>query len=46
MGVCVVTGGKCHYSGSCRYNAKNAHATGVVYVYLRVKASFHMSVRI
>ena len=31
MGVCLVTGGKSHYSGLFRYNTKNVYTTTVAY---------------
>ena len=39
MGVCLVTGGKSHYSGLCDFGAIMHYTTTVAYVHLRVKVS-------
>ena len=36
MGVCLVTGGYCHYSGICVFGAFNPFTTIVAYAGLRV----------
>ena len=38
MGVCLVTGGYCHYSGICEFGALNLFTTIVAYAGLRVKS--------
>ena len=38
MGVCLVTGGKSHYSGLCVFGAQDVKATILAYAGLRVKA--------
>ena len=37
MGVCLVTGGKSHYSGLCRFDVQEVKTTIVAYAGLRVK---------
>ena len=37
MGVCLVTGGKNHYSGLCVFGAQDVKATILAYAGLRVK---------
>ena len=37
MGVCLVTGGKSHYSGLCSFGAQDVKATILAYTGLRVK---------
>ena len=32
MGVCLVTGGKSHYSGLCRFSAQGVKTTIVAYM--------------
>ena len=36
MGVCLVTGGKSHYSGLCDFGAITHYTTTVAYAHLRV----------
>ena len=36
MGVCLVTGGKSHYSGLCVFGAQDVKATILAYAGLRV----------
>ena len=38
MRVCLVTGGKSHYSGLCIFGAQDVKATILAYVGLRVNA--------
>ena len=40
MGVCLVTGGKSHYSGLCSFGAQDVKATILAYAGLRVKLCY------
>ena len=40
MGVCLVTGGKSHYSGLCVFGAQDIKATILAYADLRVKTTY------
>ena len=41
MGVCLVTGGKSHYSSLCDFGAITHYTTTAAYAHLRVKNSFN-----
>ena len=43
MGVCLVTGGKSHYSGLCDFGAITHYTTTAAYAHLRVKHHFSLT---